>query len=251
MNVKIFFSLVFCIAAFAVFLLIMGIIFMDLFLFPAVHTGKKAGNMTLKSGNAELDVYYEQVPHAKGVVIYSHGNREILEKIKPWLDEFCENGYSIFAYEYAGYGGSTGKAGAKQAISDIEAAYKFLTENEKVPAQDIIAVGYSVGSGPSTHLACKYPLRKLVLIGPFASVSKAMRPFDVPFNRCKNAELLSKKKVNLVLFHGTADKTVPYRNSEEIYRRSIGLKTLKTYHGADHKNVFEHFQNDFWQELER
>lgn len=249
MKFKVFISLVFCAAAFAVFLLIMGIICMDSFIFPALHTGQKVGNMTLKSGKAELDVYYQKVPNARGVVIYSHGNHEILHQIKPWLDEFTKKGYSILAYEYAGYGGSNGRAGVTQAISDIESAYNFLVENEKVAPADIIAVGYSVGSGPSTHLAVKYPLRKLVLIGPFASASKAIFPFELPFDRFKNAELLGTKKVKLVLFHGTADRIVPFRNSEEIYQRSIGDKTFKAYRGAGHKDIFKYIKKDFWQEL--
>lgn len=249
MQIKIFFSLIFIAVMLAIFLLALGIIFMDVFLFPAVHTGKKTGNMTLVSNGIELDVFYKKAPSPRGVVIYSHGNKEILSKIQPWLDEFVENNYTILAYDYAGYGGSDGKAGAKQSVSDIETAYKFLTEKENVSPGDIIAVGYSVGSGPSTYLAGKYPIRKLVLIGPFASASKAALPFDVPFNRFKNAEILSKKEVEVVLFHGTADKTVPYRNSQEIYRRAIGPKTLKTYEGADHGNIFQRFKKDFWQEL--
>lgn len=249
MKIKLFISFVFISAMLALFLLALGIIFMDAFLFPAVHTGKKTGNMTLLSNGVELDVFYKKAPFPRGVVLYSHGNKEFLSKIQPWLDEFVENNYTILAYDYAGYGGSGGKAGTRQAISDIEAAYKFLTEKENVSPSSIIAVGYSVGSGPSTYLACKYPIRKLALIGPFASASEAALPFDVPFNRFRNAELLSKNKVEVVLFHGTADKIVPYRNSQKIYQQTIGKKTLKTYEGADHRNIFQHFKKDFWQEL--
>ena len=249
MKLKVIFSLLFCAAAFCVFVMIMGIIFMDLILFPAIHTDKKVGNITLKSGKAELDAVYNKVPNARGVVLYSHGNHEILSQIMPWINEFKENNYSILAYDYAGYGGSSGRAGTAQAKSDIEAAYKFLTETEKIPARNIIVAGYSVGSGPSTYLACKYPVRKLVMIAPFASASEALLPFDVPFNRFRNAELLSGKKVNLLLFHGTSDTIVPYRNSLKIYEKSAGLKTLKTYKGADHKNIFTRFKKDFWQEL--
>ena len=66
----------------------------------------------------------------------------------------------------------SGRAGTAQAKSDIEAAYKFLTETEKIPARNIIVAGYSVGSGPSTYLACKYPVRKLVLIAPLPLLPK-------------------------------------------------------------------------------
>ncbi len=249
MKLKVVFGLILCIAVLVIFLLTMGIIFMDFILFPAIHTNKKIGNMTLKSGNAELDTVYIKVPDARGVVLYSHGNGEILARIMPWINEFKENNYSILAYDYAGYGGSSGRAGAEQAKSDIEAAYKFLTETEKVPPADITVIGYSVGSGPSTYLACKYPVRKLVLIAPFASASEALLPFDVPFNRFRNAELLSNNNVNLLLFHGTSDKTVPYRNGLKIYTKNAGAKTFKTYEGADHKNIFTRFKKDFWHEL--
>ena len=252
-NMKIFRILSGFIAA-AIFLLIIAVIlaysFMESILFPSPHTGKKTGNMTLVSGNAELDVFYHRGSGMQPVILYSHGNNEYLAKIQPWLNEFKNRGYSILAYDYAGYGGSSGKAGEKQAKLDIETAFKFLTEKERFMPQEIIVIGYSVGSGPSSYLASGHKVRKLILIAPFASAVQVVLKKSLPFDRFKNAEELSRSTVPVTIFHGDKDRLIPFRNAETVYRNAAGPKKLIKVSGADHINIFKLFTNEFWKELE-
>ena len=62
---------------------------------------------------------------------------------------------------------------------NAEAAYRYLTEDRKIPPQQIILYGRSLGSGPSCYLAAKTALNGnsvggLVLHSPFLSVYKVV-----------------------------------------------------------------------------
>ena len=58
----------------------------------------------------------------------------------------------MLAYEYSGYGQSTGVCNDLNAIFDIQAAYEFLVEQMGFAPTKIILYGYSIGSGPSVTL---------------------------------------------------------------------------------------------------
>lgn len=230
-------------------LLALGYIFMEKMLFPAVYTGEKAGNLTLQSGEALLDAVWLPQPDASGVILYSHGNGEDLAQLGPLLEEFGRRKYSILAYDYAGYGASTGRPGEKQAYRDIEAAYRYLTEKEKIAPERITVTGFSVGSGPSTYLAAKYPVKSLVLIAPLASAVQAVLPFSLPFDRFENARRLRNKAVPVLIFHGTADSIVPFRNGQQIFRQAAGRKKFISVPQADHNDIFSTAGETFWREL--
>ena len=227
----------------------LGCVFMDRLLFPAPFTGKKVGNVTLSSGDAVLDAVWIRAENPRATVLFSHGNAEHLAMIRPWLDGFVRRGYNILAYDYAGYGGSTGKAGAKQACRDIEAAYRYLTQTEKIPPERIIALGFSVGGGPSVHLASKYPVG-LVLAAPFASAAQVVLPFSLPGDRLCNADTLARSEVPVLIFHGTADRVIPFRNGQKIFDRAAGRKKLIPVPGTDHNDLFDRLGGRFWTELD-
>ena len=219
-----------------------GVLAMDKMLFPgaAEPTARpsKSGNITLKSGNAELDALYHLPDPGKPVLLYSHGNGETLASIKPLLNRFIRMGYGVMAYDYAGYGNSTGYPSEKQAYSDIEAAYFYLTGVQRINPDNIVVMGFSVGSGPSCYIAEKYPVRALVIISGFASAAQVLLPFSVPFDKFPNAERLKNCKVPLLIIHGKSDKIVSIRNGRKLFSSSVA--PLKSMHEEDagHNDIF-------------
>ncbi len=218
---------------------------------PYADLKASSGNITLLSGDAVLDALWLKAKNPKGTVLYSHGNGETLNEIRNWLKKFPLHGYNIFAYDYAGYGGSTGKAGEKQACKDIEAAYRFLTENEKIPAEQITVAGFSVGTGPGTYLATEYPVRNLVLVAPFASAAQAVLPFPLPLDRFRSAGRLSRSTVPVLIIHGKDDRIIPFRNGKKIYEKAAGKKKFIPVDNAKHNDLLFLLGDQFWEELDR
>jgi hypothetical protein len=78
-----------------------------------------------------------------------------------------------------GSGSSHEEPSENMTYRNIEAAYRYLTQDRKIPPQQIILYGRSLGSGPSCYLAAKTALSGnsvggLVLHSPFLSVYKVV-----------------------------------------------------------------------------
>lgn len=219
-----------------------GVLAMDKLLFPgaADQTARpaKSGNITLKSGSAELDAFYHHPAPGMPVILFSHGNGETLSNVKPLLNSFISRGYGIMAYDYAGYGNSTGYPSEKQAYMDIDAAYNYLIEKTDISAKNIVIMGYSVGSGPSCYLAEKINAKALVIISGFASAAQVLLPFSVPFDQFPNAERLKNCNIPLLIIHGRNDKIVPLRNGKKLFSSSVAPIRKMHYSDAGHNDIF-------------
>ena len=184
------------------------------------------------------------------VVLFSHGNYQTLADIKPFCEDFQQHGYNIMAYDYAGYGSSTGTPSEKQACLDIEAVHDWLLQEKGVKAEDIVIMGYSVGGGPSCHLASQRPAKAIVLCAPFASAVRVVLPFSLPGDKFRNDRLLSKTDTPVLIFHGKQDRVIPFRNAERLYRIAKNTKKkLFAHEQADHNDLFAWLEDDFWKEL--
>ena len=232
-----------------VILILLGYLFMDRLLFFAVRTGPRAGNLILRSGEYRLDAFYHPAPPGRPVILFSHGNGEILFDIMPFLNEMIRRNYGVMAYDYAGYGDSEGKPGERQSCRDIESAFRFLTETEKIDPRRIVFCGFSVGGGPSCYMASKHPNNPLILAATFASAIQVVLPFSLPGDRFPNAKILSSQPIPVLIFHGTADKVIPFRNGRKNYDSAIGRKKLIPVPGADHNDLFDQLKETFWTEL--
>ncbi|MBQ7207071.1 MAG: alpha/beta hydrolase [Lentisphaeria bacterium] len=222
----------------------------DKVMFPSPHTGRRTGNLTLRSGAAELDAFWLPGRPGGPVILYSHGNGEILSGIHGLLSEYARRGYGVLGYDYAGYGGSTGKAGEEQACRDIDAAYAFLTRTKGIPPERITLVGFSIGCGPSCYAAEKYPVRAVVLLAPFASALQTVFPFPLPFDRFPNARRMSATRRPLLVFHGRKDRIIPFRNGEKVYAMAAGTpKKFIPLDDTGHNDLFPRLGETFWTEL--
>lgn len=222
---------------------------LDRLLFPIPPATPAAGNCQLHAGTAVLDALWLEGRKDYPVLLYSHGNYETLQNIQPLCQEFRLQGYGVFAYDYAGYGASTGKASEKQAYLDIEAAYDYLLREKGVSPKNIIPVGFSVGTGPSCYLASKYDIKALVLCAPFASAIRVALPFSLPGDKFKNVNRLASKEIPVLIFHGKKDEIIPYRNSKLLYNKAIGPKRLVLLDDASHGDLLDCLGDDFWSEI--
>ena len=109
------------------------------------------------AGGKKISAVYLPNPSAKFTLLVSHGNAEDLGDDNYWLDSLRHAGFSVFAYDYEGYGTSEGKPGEKACYEDVAAAYEFLAVDLKTPPDRIIIFGRSVGAGPAAYIAAKRP----------------------------------------------------------------------------------------------
>ncbi|CEL92876.1 unnamed protein product [Vitrella brassicaformis CCMP3155] len=173
-------------------------------------------------------------------LLFSHGNAEDLGMIIGYFREVSQIlDVNVFAYEYTGYGMSTGVPNEKGLYADIEAAYTYLTNIIGVSWSQIILYGRSLGSGPSVHLATKYPVRAVVLQSPVLSAYRVAFNFrfTLPGDMFANIDKIGKLRCPVYIIHGTKDEIVPYWHGKDLYKQSRHPVEPFWVDGGGHNNL--------------
>lgn len=188
--------------------------------------------------NEQISALHLPNPDATYTLLYSHGNAEDLGDIRPVLDRLQSWGFSLFAYDYRGYGTSNGRPSERHAYQDAEAAYRYLTQHLHIPPDQILLYGRSVGGGPAVELATRYPVGGLILESAFTSAFRVVLPIPVfPFDKFPNLQKLQWVSSPVLVLHGKADQTIPLEHGLRLYRAAPDPKQALWVDGAGHNDL--------------
>lgn len=215
------------------------------------------------TSNNIIPAFYYYNDKAKYTILYSHGNAEdITHNIKGMLDLSKLLNVNVFCYDYSGYSWSTSddkinnqqqlRPSEKYAYEDITAAYDYLIEKIDVYPQDIILMGRSLGSGPTTDLASKVKCRGVILVTPLSSaVRVAIKiPFTLPFDIFPNINKVDKIRSPLLIIHGNNDQVVPFQNGVDLYNKANSVyKDYLWIDGAGHCDIESSFPYVYYNKL--
>jgi abhydrolase domain-containing protein 17 len=199
----------------------------------------------------KLSALYLPNPGAPHTLLYSHGNASDLGDHRPNLIALQQAGFSVFAYDYRGYGTSEGKPSEAGSYRDIDAAYAYLTQTLRIPPQQIIAYGQSLGGAITIDLAARQPLGGLILESTFISAFRVLLPFPfLPFEKFHSMGKLPKVTCPVLVIHGTQDPTIPFWHGEKLYAIAPQPKQFLWVEGADHENLVEVAGDRYFQAIQ-
>lgn len=183
---------------------------------------------------------------ARYTLLYSHGNAEDIALDLEYLEHVCrETQADIFIYEYVGYSLSRVQEGKKPSPGgcnrSIEAAWKYLVEEAKIPPEKIVLYGRSLGSGPTLHLAAKSKVRgtsgspkdvgSVLLQSPLASGIRAVLPpksglrlsyLCFCYDIFPNYRKIGRVRAPIGIIHGVEDEVVGVHNGESLHSKIKG-----------------------------
>lgn len=191
-------------------------------------------------------------PAARWTILYSHGNAEDIGDDLPLLRELHDAGFAVLAYDYRGYGLSTGRASVRGAEQDAAAAYAYLTRTLGVAPGRVIVHGRSLGGGPSAWLASREPVAGLVLESTFTSalgVSPWGRAF--PYDWFRTRRRIERVRAPVLVIHGTADEVIPFANGQALFRAVRTPKQSLWVDGAGHNDLVDVAGSRYWTTLRR
>lgn len=158
---------------------------------------------------------------ARFTLLFSHGNAEDLGMIIQYFREVSHIlEVNIFAYEYTGYGMSSGEPSEQAVYADVEAAFKYLRDIIGVPWNEVILYGRSIGSAPTIHLATRTAVRAVVLQSPLLSIyrvavnSRVTLPGDI----CTNIDKIPYVRCPVYIMHGRKDEIVPFWHGDLLVK---------------------------------
>lgn len=203
----------------------------------------------LTTKNAQkISAIYLPNPTAKYTLLISHGNAENLWMIFPWLEAFQAHGFSVFAYDYEGYGTSTGKPSENNTYLDIDAAYGYLRNTLQIPDNRIILLGRSIGSGPTIDLARRVPVAGVILESAMLTAFRVITHWPLfPVDKYRNDVKIPLIRSPILFVHGTKDSVIPLWHGKALYKLATSPKTFYSVEGADHNDVSEVAGAQYWK----
>ena len=168
-------------------------------------------------------------------LIYFNGNGETvsenIERYKYLSDTY---NVAVFAFDYRGYGESTGKPAIEDCLKDAVAINDFVAE---MYGDKSIVYGRSLGTGMAIYLGSQRPIKGVILESPASTISSVINYWNKtalpwylrPFLRFKPETRLLNEDIQPINFagkincpslviHGEKDDIIPVSCGRDIYQ---------------------------------
>jgi uncharacterized protein len=177
---------------------------------------------------------------ARGALLYFGGRNENVV----WAPDMTSfnPGWAIYAFNYRGFGGSTGRASEHRAKADALAMLEIVAARE--PRAELAIAGRSLGTAIALWVAREARPGRLVLMSPFESVPAVVRtrplgrlaaPLLLPRFRCAGLAVAHAGET-LVLLAET-DTTVPHAQSHRLCARFPQRPSVQAIAGTTHRSL--------------
>jgi pimeloyl-ACP methyl ester carboxylesterase len=184
------------------------------------------------------------------VVIFAHGNGELIDFWPQELKHFNGLGIGVLLVEYPGYGRSEGSPSQASVAETFLAAYDALIARPDVDAARIILFGRSLGGGAVCLLAAQRPSAALILMSTFTSArsfaTKYLAPQFLIRDPFDNLASVKTYRNPVLVMHGKFDQVVPYQHGVSLYQAARHGKLI-TY-PSGHNDCPPHW-DVFWQDV--
>jgi uncharacterized protein len=176
-------------------------------------------------------------------VLFLHGNAGNVGDRVPHLELLAGAGLDVLAFDYRGYGRSSGRASEEGTYRDARAARTALLERPGVDPERVFYLGESLGAAVAIELAGEHPPAGLILQSPFTSI-RDMARLHYPFipralvpDAYPSLPRIAALDVPLLVLHGDRDEIVPSLHGEALCEAARSPKRLEILAGVGHNDV--------------
>jgi uncharacterized protein len=215
--------------------------------------GRECITLSTPQGDVEgwfLPAFGAAPGERRPVVVFAHGNGEIIDQWADELEPYRALGVGVFLPEYRGYGRSRGTPSEAAIAEDFVSFYDAVALRPDVDDARIVLHGRSLGGGAACGLAKQRPAAGLILESTFTSVAAVARRWLVPpgilTNRFDNEMVVREFPHPVLVMHGRYDKVIPYSHGEALARMAQRAK-LVTYE-CDHNDMLRG-PDGYWREI--
>jgi fermentation-respiration switch protein FrsA (DUF1100 family) len=207
---------------------------------PAAAGWPEAEEAVIETKDGERVIVWQAPPRDnKAVVIYFHGNGEIVASRAARHRQLMADGTGIVALSYRGYMGSTGSPTEDGLLRDAEAVLQFTTS--RYPSSPVVLWGHSLGSGVAVALAARHAVARVILEAPFSStVDVAALRFPImPVRWLMLDQFRSDQRIDavhapLLIMHGDQDWVIPISLGERLFKLAHEPKRFVRFAGGNH-----------------
>lgn len=182
--------------------------------------------------------------NAEMTILYCHGNAGNISHRLDTINIYHELGVNFFIFDYRGYGNSEGSISEAGSYKDVDAAWKYLRETKKIPADRIIIMGRSLGGAVAANLATRTKPTAFICEEAFTSIpDMAAKMYPVYpirlMTRVKYPTIDYIKKIACpkMIVHSVEDDIIPYSHGERLFNEAMEPKQFLKLTGS-HNDCF-------------
>lgn len=175
----------------------------------------------------------------KPLVIYFGGNAQnssntMLHFSKQWVFDYFD-WYNVLMVDYPWYGYSEWTISEKAMLQAANDIYNWAISQPDVDADNIVIIGYSIGTGIATYCASQNNIKGLILIAPYDKAlslyNNAINIFHWPL------KLLAKYKFDSLSYSENIDIEVQIVTSYDDEVINYTLSQNLSDHFKNHKDI--------------
>jgi len=197
--------------------------------------------------NEQLNGLLFKSKNSKGLIFYLHGNAGSLKSWGNVANTYTNLNYDVFILDYRGFGKSSGNiSNQEQLFEDNQKVYNVLKQSYN--EEEIIVLGYSIGTGLAAKLASENQPKTLILQAPYYSLTDMMEhnfpilPTFLLKYKFSTNEYLSNCNMPIVIFHGDKDQIIDYNSSVKLKNEFSDKVKLITLKNQGHNGMTDNIQ---------
>lgn len=212
--------------------------------------------------NLTLHGWWLPAQSPKGSVLFVHGNAGNISAHVPGVYWLPQSHYSVFIFDYRGYGKSEGEPSLPNALQDINHAIDFLLREKIKTGEKMIVMGHSIGAALTISAIANSPnrdsIKGVISASSFSDYHVIAREFldswwltwsfQWPLSFTMNNEYSPLKFIAkiaplpLLIFHGNADKEIPLHHAKRLFNKAKSPKEWALVEGG-HNDIFNSDEN--------
>jgi fermentation-respiration switch protein FrsA (DUF1100 family) len=168
------------------------------------------------------------------------GTPQRLQKLKM----FHTLGLDVLAFDYRGYGESSGWPTEQGLYLDAFAAYFYLMDERGIASTNIYFYGEGLGASVALAVSSRGKGAGVIIEGAPVSAhqwlleTRGKLPWDrLPIDKFDATARIGKLRMPLLMLHSEDDELVSYKNAEALFKQAKDPKELVKVYGS-HGNAF-------------
>ena len=197
-------------------------------------------NMLSMADGTKVMVWSKEGNKNLPAILFFHGNRGQIAEFASQIVNFNKEGYGTFLAEYRGYGNSEGKINQEKMFSDGAEIFDWVKSKGY---SKIVVVGFSFGCAASIGLSGKREIDGLVLISPFASLSRLVAekyPFSdwILKDNYPSEKIIQNLNKPILIIHSLTDNLIPAHHAKILHEKRSEYANLHLLDKKDHRGTF-------------
>jgi len=211
------------------------------------EAGMKYEDLSIEvPGGALINAWFIGVDNAVGTVLFCHGNAGTMSHRIEAAEIFKSLGLNVILFDYRGYGRSPGSPSEKRTYEDSEAVWDFLVSKKRIPANEIVIIGRSMGGPIAAKLAKEHNPVLCILESTFISIPGVARARFPIFPtkllvtiKYPTIDYVKDIKSPILIVHSTDDEIIPYWMGEKIFAVANEPKDFLQLSSGHNETYFE------------